>query len=87
MKSVLDERVVLLVATSLLIAVALIRPGPAGSGMKDAYIRRFRELEEPHAPHPRLTELLWETHGVMLYQEDVMQAVVLLAGFDLSGRD
>jgi len=68
-------------------AVALIRPGPAGSGMKDAYIRRFRELEQPHAPHPRLTELLFETHGVMLYQEDIMQAVVLLAGFDLSTAD
>jgi DNA-directed DNA polymerase III PolC len=68
-------------------AVALIRPGPAGSGMKDAYVRRFRGLEEPHAPHPRLTELLWETQGVMLYQEDVMQAVVLLAGFELSEAD
>ncbi len=68
-------------------AIALIRPGPAGSGMKDAYVRRFRGLETPLAPHPRLTELLWETHGVMLYQEDVMQAVVLLAGFELSEAD
>jgi DNA polymerase III alpha subunit len=68
-------------------AVALIRPGPAGSGMKDAYVRRFRGLEQPHAPHPRLSELLWETQGVMLYQEDVMQAVVLLAGFELSEAD
>jgi DNA-directed DNA polymerase III PolC len=68
-------------------AVALIRPGPAGSGMKDAYVRRFRGLEPPHAPHPRLTECLWDTHGVMLYQEDVMQAVVLLAGFELAEAD
>jgi len=68
-------------------AVALIRPGPAGSGMKDAYVRRFRGLEEPRAPHPRLTQLLWDTHGVMLYQEDVMQAVVLLAGFELAEAD
>ncbi len=68
-------------------AVALIRPGPAGSGMKDAYVRRFRGLEEPHPPHPRLTEMLWDTHGVMLYQEDVMQAVVLMAGFDLAEAD
>jgi DNA-directed DNA polymerase III PolC len=68
-------------------AVALIRPGPAGSGMKDAYVRRFRGLEAPHAPHARLSELLWETHGVLLYQEDVMQAVVLLAGFELSEAD
>ena len=68
-------------------AVALIRPGPAGSGMKDAYVRRFRGLEEPTAPHPRLTELLWDTHGVMLYQEDVMQAVTLMAGMDLAEAD
>jgi DNA polymerase III alpha subunit len=68
-------------------AVALIRPGPAGSGMKDAYVRRFRGLEEPRPPHPRLTELLWETQGVMLYQEDVMQAVVLMAGFELAQAD
>ncbi|MCZ6596344.1 MAG: DNA polymerase III subunit alpha [Planctomycetota bacterium] len=68
-------------------AVALIRPGPAGSGMKDAYVRRFRGREEPAAPHPRLTELLWDTHGVMLYQEDVMQVVVLMAGMDLAEAD
>lgn len=68
-------------------AVALIRPGPAGSGMKDAYVRRFRGLEQPTPPHPRLTELLWETHGVMLYQEDVMQVASLMAGMDLSEAD
>lgn len=68
-------------------AVALIRPGPAASGMKDAYIRRLRGREQPRAPHARLSELLAETQGVMLYQEDVMQAVVLLAGFELSEAD
>ena len=68
-------------------AVALIRPGPASSGMKDAYVRRFRGLEEPRPPHPRLTELLWETHGVMLYQEDVMQVAALVAGMDLPEAD
>jgi DNA polymerase III subunit alpha len=68
-------------------AVALIRPGPASSGMKDAYVRRFRGLEPPRAPHPRLTELLWDTHGVMLYQEDVMQVVSVLAGMDLAEAD
>jgi len=68
-------------------AVALIRPGPAGSGMKDAYVRRFRGLEEPTPPHPRLAELLWDTHGVMLYQEDVMQAASLVAGLELCEAD
>ncbi|MCY2961319.1 MAG: DNA polymerase III subunit alpha [Planctomycetota bacterium] len=68
-------------------AVALIRPGPAGSGMKDAYVRRYRGLEPRHAPHPRLEELLWDTYGVMLYQEDVMQVAARLAGMDLAEAD
>ena len=68
-------------------AIALIRPGPAGAGMKDAYVRRFRGLEPATPPHPRLTELLWDTHGIMLYQEDVLQAVSLLTGMDLGQAD
>ncbi len=68
-------------------AVALIRPGPAASGMKDAYVRRFRGLEPPTPPHPRLTELLWDAQGVLLYQEDVMQVAALLAGMDLAEAD
>ncbi|HUR27256.1 MAG TPA: DNA polymerase III subunit alpha, partial [Planctomycetota bacterium] len=68
-------------------AVALIRPGPASSGMKDAFVRRFRGLEKPHAPHPTLTDVLWETQGVMLYQEDVMQVASRLAGMDLAQAD
>ncbi len=68
-------------------AIALIRPGPASSGMKDAYVRRFRGLEDPRPPHPRLVEVLWETHGVMLYQEDVMQTAACVAGMDLAEAD
>jgi len=68
-------------------SVALIRPGPAGSGMKDAYVRRFNKVERPTPPHPRLSELLWDTQGVMLYQEDVMQAAALVAGLDLAEAD
>jgi DNA-directed DNA polymerase III PolC len=68
-------------------AIALIRPGPSGSGMKDAYVRRANEREDPTPPHPRLTELLWDTHGVMLYQEDIMQAASILAGMSLAEAD
>ncbi|MCA8980049.1 MAG: DNA polymerase III subunit alpha, partial [Planctomycetes bacterium] len=68
-------------------AVALIRPGPASSGMKDAYVRRFRGLEEPTPPHPRLVDLLCRTQGVMLYQEDVMQVAARMAGMDLAEAD
>jgi len=68
-------------------AVALIRPGPAASGMKDAYVRRLRGLEEPRPPHPLLTDVLWDTQGVMLYQEDVMQVAATLAGMELAEAD
>ncbi|MCP5023967.1 MAG: hypothetical protein GY930_19645, partial [bacterium] len=68
-------------------AVALIRPGPAGAGMKDAYVRRFRKLEQPDPPHPSLRETLAETYGIMLYQEDVMHVAAKAAGMDLSTAD
>lgn len=68
-------------------AVALIRPGPAQAGMKEAYVRRFRQLEDPTPPHPCLTEVLRETYGVMLYQEDVMQVAATAAGMDLATAD
>ena len=68
-------------------AVALIRPGPAGSGMKDSYVRRARGLEPATPLHPRLAEVLQDTHGVMLYQEDVMQAAAHMAGMGLAQAD
>lgn len=68
-------------------AVALIRPGAAGSGMKDAYIRRFRGLEQPKPLHPLLAEPLKETHGVLLYQEDVMQAFSVLGDMSMADAD
>lgn len=68
-------------------ALALMRPGPAGSGMKDEYVRRHRGLEPQHAPHEWLTELLWDTHGLMLYQEDVMHVAARVAGMDLAEAD
>ncbi|MBJ76424.1 MAG: hypothetical protein CMJ98_05330 [Planctomycetes bacterium] len=68
-------------------AVALIRPGPAGSGMKDCYVRRARGLEPATPLHPSLAEVLQDTHGVMLYQEDVMQAAAHMAGMELAQAD
>lgn len=69
------------------IALTVIRPGPAGGGMKAAYIARHLGRETPVYPHPRLRELLGRTHGVMLYQEDTMRVAVALAGFSPSEAD
>ncbi|WP_420636603.1 DNA polymerase III subunit alpha [Candidatus Palauibacter sp.] len=71
-----------------LVAVnALIRPGPLDSGMTDVYIARKRGLEEVEYPHPDLEEILEPTYGVITYQEQVMRAANLLAGFTLAEAD
>ncbi|MBD3333914.1 MAG: PHP domain-containing protein, partial [Candidatus Eisenbacteria bacterium] len=64
-------------------ALSLIRPGPAGSGMKDAFIRRVRGEEPGEVRHPKLLPLLAGTHGVMLYEEDVMAVAAAIGGFSL----
>src|SRR5262249_11684557 len=68
-------------------AVALIRPGPAGSGMKDAYVKRARGLEQARYLHPRLEPLLAESYGVLLYEEDVRGVAGALADWTLAEGD
>lgn len=68
-------------------AVALIRPGPAGSGMKDRFVRRARGLERPAYVDPRLEPVLRETYGVPLYEEDVMRIAAAVAGLSLEDGD
>ncbi|HUK62318.1 MAG TPA: DNA polymerase III subunit alpha, partial [Dongiaceae bacterium] len=68
-------------------AVALVRPGPAESGMKEAFCRRHRGLEPARFLHPRLEPVLGATHGVMLYEEDVMCVAAALAGLSLAEGD
>jgi DNA polymerase III subunit alpha len=68
-------------------AVALVRPGPAESGMKEAFCRRHRGLEPASFLHPRLEPVLRGTHGVMLYEEDVMCVAAALTGLSLAEGD
>ncbi len=68
-------------------AVALIRPGPAASGMKERFCRRARGLEPPRYPDPRLRPLLAGTHGVPLYEEDVMRIAAEVTGLSLEDGD
>ncbi len=71
----------------LIAVLALYRPGPLGSGMVDAYVRRKHGEERITYPHPSLEPLLAETNGVILYQEQVMRIANRLAGFSLSDAD
>ena len=65
--------------------VALYRPGPMDN--IPIYIDVKEEREEPDYMHPILQPLLEETYGIMVYQEQVMQAAQELAGYTLGGAD
>ena len=67
--------------------VALYRPGPLQSGMVDSFINRKHGKEETTYLHPSLEPILKETHGVILYQEQVMRIANRLAGFSLNQAD
>lgn len=67
--------------------VGLFRPGPLGSGMTDAFIKRKHGKEEVSYLHPKLKPILEETFGVIVYQEQVMQIVSQLGGFSMAQAD
>ncbi|MFC6020431.1 error-prone DNA polymerase [Plantactinospora solaniradicis] len=71
----------------LVVEVALIRPGPIQGGSVHPYIRRRNGLEEVTYPHPLMRNALEKTLGVPLFQEQLMQLAIDLAGFDASGAD
>ncbi len=63
---------------------ALYRPGPLGGGMVDAYVNRKHGREQPVYEHPVMQDVLGETYGVMLYQEQIMRILNHLGGIELS---
>ncbi len=67
--------------------LALYRPGPLESGMVDDYIKRKHGKLEEKYELPQLKDVLKETHGVILYQEQVMRIASILAGFSLGDAD
>lgn len=71
----------------LVAASSVIRPGVAKSGMMQEYIKRFRNPEKRKEAHPVLLELMPETYGVMVYQEDVIKVAHYFAGLSLSEAD
>ena len=68
----------------LVACVALYRPGPMAS--IPAYCQR-KHGEPWAAPHPAIHDILAETYGIMVYQEQVMQIAQRLAGFSLGEAD
>ena len=72
---------------TLVAASSIIRPGVARSGMMREYIQRFHHPDTVDYKHPVLKELLEETYGVMIYQEDVLKVGHCFAGLDLAEAD
>ena len=61
--------------------VAIIRPGPIQGNAVHPYLRRKQGLEPVTYLHPSLEPVLRETLGVILYQEQVMEIAIRVAGF------
>jgi len=69
----------------LMALTSLYRPGPMDSIPN--YINRKHGIEIPDYIHPKLEELLKETYGIIIYQEQVMQIAQILAGYSLGEAD
>ncbi|MCG2582943.1 error-prone DNA polymerase [Massilia sp. TS11] len=65
----------------LVIEVAIVRPGPIQGGMVHPYLRRREGRDPEHYPTPEMQQALGRTLGVPIFQEQVMQVVMLAAGF------
>jgi DNA-directed DNA polymerase III PolC len=68
-------------------ASSIIRPGVASSGMMQEFIARHHDKSRIKYAHPKLGELLKETYGIMIYQEDVLNVVHELAGLSYGKAD
>jgi error-prone DNA polymerase len=77
----------------LVVQVAIVRPGPIIGGAVKPYVAHRQQERtsflpiEPHYDHPLLEPVLAETHGVILYQEQVLQVAMALAGFSAGQAD
>ena len=73
--------------TDIIALVALYRPGPIESGMVDQFVKaKHGEIEVTYLL-PELEDILKETYGVIVYQEQVMKIAQVLAGYSLGEGD
>ncbi len=72
---------------TLVAASSIIRPGVARSGMMREYIYRHHNPGKFQYIHPKMGELMSETYGVMVYQEDVIKVAHHFAGLSLAEAD
>ena len=68
-------------------SLSLIRPGPATGGLKERYVRRARGLEKTVQFDPRLKDVLGNSFGIMLYEEDAIRSASAITGVSLAQGD
>jgi error-prone DNA polymerase len=71
----------------LVVEVAIIRPGPIQGNAVHPYIRRKQGREDPHYEHPLLRPVLEDTLGVILYQEQIIDIAMNVAGMSAPDAD
>jgi DNA-directed DNA polymerase III PolC len=71
----------------LVAASSIIRPGVSHSGMMREFILRYRSEEERKKAHPKLFEIMPDTYGIMVYQEDVIKVASIYGHLTLAEAD
>jgi DNA polymerase-3 subunit alpha len=66
---------------------ALYRPGPLDGGMVDDFILRHRGEKKVQYIVPQMKEILSNTYGILVYQEQIMQLAQKLGGYSLGEAD
>ncbi|TVZ26789.1 DNA polymerase-3 subunit alpha [Gillisia sp. Hel_I_86] len=72
---------------NLVAASSIIRPGISSGGMKEEYIKRHRDPQLRKQAHPVMYEIMEDTYGIMVYQEDVMKVAHQFAGLSFDDAD
>ena len=73
--------------SDIVAALALIRPGAASGEVKSAFVRRARGEEPDRLPFPMMADRLGETHGLFLYEEDIVVLLSRTGGVSLEEAD
>ncbi len=71
----------------LIALISLYRPGPLGAGTHNLYAERKNAQVPVEFPHEDLEPVLRDSYGIMVYQEQVMQAAEVMAGFSMVEAD
>lgn len=73
--------------SDIMALIALYRPGPMGAGMLDEFVNRKKDISWTEHALPALARTLDDTHGIIVYQEQMMEIAMTVAGFSISDAD